>query len=128
MSNEQMMYEIQDLKAQRLEEQSEIKNLRIEQQKLEMLYNKFKEQQNDVFTTERLISPAEHMMENTYKHVYTKDQLASEISVVKQLLIAKIRKPKANNSLVGINSPSQKRRKKFMPSVCRACKVGITTK
>jgi hypothetical protein len=56
MNHEELLGEISELKKSNRKDLEEIKKLKAEQTKIETLYRKYKEQENDVFTAERLIA------------------------------------------------------------------------
>ena len=56
LNHDELVSEINELKKSNRKDVEEIKRLKVEQQKIEGLYRKYKEQQNDVFTAERLIA------------------------------------------------------------------------
>lgn len=86
---------------------NKIKKLKTEQQKLESLYKKYKEQQNDVFTAERIISKNDfrslgillnwHLGGNDQRlaqndfPIISEHNLLSEIEKVKKMLLNKLK-------------------------------------
>ena len=130
LGHEELIKEINELKKSNMRDVDEIKRLKTEQQKIENLYKKYKEIQNDVFTAERLIAKNDVKVNNHDFPIINKQNLVPEIDKVKKMLVNKIKAiqtskgrgvfvPKRGISASKINVKS----KKNANLVCRSCKA-----
>ena len=91
LNHDELITEINELKKSNRKDVDEIKRLKVEQQKIESLYRKYKEQQNDVFTAERLIAKNDIKLNTNDFPIINKNNLMTEIEKVKKMLMNKIK-------------------------------------
>jgi hypothetical protein len=116
------LLEIESLKQQKNMDKQEIRTLKIEIQKLELLYKKFKSTQNDVYTMERVV---QHDAYRNSFVSYSKEELMGECEKVKRALLFKI------NQSSRLSSPKTvKVRPKIgkQRNICRTCELVNSTK
>lgn len=106
----------------------------MEQQKVESLYKKYKEQQNDVFTAERLIAKNDIKLNTNDFPIINKSNLMSEIEKVKKMLMSKIKTgqaPKGGHSSY-LSKRSQNAGKINVKGaanlICKSCKMMLNSK
>lgn len=129
LNHDELVSEINELKKSNRKDVEEIKRLKVEQQKIEGLYRKYKEQQNDVFTAERLIAKNDVKLNTNDFPVINKNNLMTEIEKVKKMLMNKIKTgqiSKGHSSYLSKRSKNSAKisiKAKANNLVCKSCKM-----
>ncbi|CAI2364897.1 unnamed protein product [Moneuplotes crassus] len=126
MNQEDIIAEITELKKSNRQDLDEIKKLKSEQLKIENLYRRYKEQENDVFTAERILT------QNDEVRAFNKANLMVEADKVKKMLMNKIKAGRAKSSFMAkrtkINYKVPAKTSKHDNLVCRSCKMMMNNK
>ncbi|CAI2361164.1 unnamed protein product [Moneuplotes crassus] len=121
MNQEDLISEITELKKSNRKDLDEIKRLKSEQMKIENLYRRYKEQENDIFTAERILT------QNDEIRVFNKTNLMPEVNKIKKMLMNKIKSGKPKTSFMSKRVKSshkgQAKTTKNTNLVCRSCKM-----